>query len=136
MMTGSQRSETKIAVSQVENEGGGVDLDKDGAASSAEVPEVNQNIEKGDGNEEEPSNNVDTKDSRKADRNPLGDEDEIFNDAIDFHVFDNKTFDGVTSSFLAADDKAEGDIEAIVEEIGLKLDKGGVICSLIFKFYN
>ena len=86
MMTGSQRSEPKIAVSQVENEGGGVDLDKDGAANSAKVPEVNQNIEKGDGNEEDISDNVATKDSGEADRHRLGEVDEISDNVTDFYV--------------------------------------------------
>ena len=112
------------------DEGGAAHQDKGVGANTGQVMEVNQNIEKGEGNEDEPSNNVATKDSGGADRNHLGEVDEISNDAIVFHVLDNKTFDEITSSFLAADDKAEGDIVAIVEKIGLKLDKGGVICSM------
>ena len=86
MMTGSQRSEPEIAVSQVENEGGEVDLGKDGAASTAKVVEVisDHSLEKGDDDKEEFSDNVDAKDSGEADRNLLGDEDEIFNNARDF----------------------------------------------------
>ena len=91
---------------------------------------VKQSLDKEEDNLEDLSDNVATKDSGEADRHRLGEVDEISNNAIVFHVLDNKTFDGITSSFLAADDKAEGDIEAIVEKIGLKLDKGGVICSM------
>ena len=112
------------------HEGGAAHQDKGVGADTGQVMEVNQNIEKSDGNEEDLSNNVATKDSGGAERNHLGEVDEISNNAIVFHVLDNKTFDGITSSFLAADDKAEGDIEPIVEKIGLKLDKGGVICSM------
>ena len=82
MMTGSQRSEPEIAVSQVENEGGEVDLGKDGAASSAKVAEVtsDHSLEKAGDDEEELSSNVEpTKDSGEADRILLGDEDELFN---------------------------------------------------------
>ena len=69
-------------------DGGGEALqDNDRAANTAKVDEVtsNQSLEKGNDDEEELSDNVDaTKDSREADRILLGEEDEIFNNAIDF----------------------------------------------------
>ena len=36
---------------------------------------------------------------------------------------------GITSSFLATDDKVEGDAEAVDKKVGLRLDKGEIICS-------
>ena len=74
------------------DEGGEILQDNDRAANTAEVVEVisNQSLEKDDDDEKELSDNVDaTKDSREADRILLGEGDEIFDNAIDFHVLDH-----------------------------------------------
>ena len=112
------------------DEGGTAHQDKGVGANIGQVMEVNRNIEKDDGNLEDLSDNVATKDSGEADRHRLGEVDEISNNAIVFHVLDNKTFDGATSSFLAADNKVEGDTVTVDEKVGHRLGKGGVICSM------
>ena len=68
------------------DEGGRVHQDKGIGANTGQVMEVNHNIEKGDGNPEELSDNVATKDSREADRHRLGEVDEISNNVTDFYV--------------------------------------------------
>ena len=86
-MMGSGRSCPEIAVSQVEMEAGKLSRTMTAPPTLPRLDEVtsNQSLEKGNDDEEELSDNVDsTKDSREADRILLGEEDEIFNNAIDF----------------------------------------------------
>ena len=68
------------------DEGGGAHQDKGVGANTGQVMEVNQNIEKDDGNLEDLSDNVATKDSGEADRHRLGEVDEISNNVTDFYV--------------------------------------------------